>query len=243
MPEALPQSAQETTKRAVDTFGSSLVLSTSFQKEGMVVLDMAVRLFPALTVVTLDTGRVAPETFRMIETVRKHYGIGIELISPAAPEIERMTFLHGPNLFYNDLPSRMLCCDIRKVRPLARRLASFGACLTGLRRGQSESRASIVQWDDSAAPVKINPLSFWSAEEVEVYTRLHGVPVHPLYAQGYSSIGCDPCTRATQAGETERAGRWWWEDGTQKECGLHFTPDGRARRTVDVMLDEVLNIV
>lgn len=176
----------------------------------------------------------------MMETVRNRYGAAIELISPAAAELEEMTRLHGPNLFYNGLPLRTLCCNIRKVRPLKRKLASFQACLTGLRRDQNESRSMIEQVDETSSPVKINPLAYWSSEEVDEYTRRHDVPVHPLYERGYSSIGCAPCTRAVQPGEHERAGRWWWEAEGQKECGIHFTPDGRAERTVDVLLKEVL---
>jgi phosphoadenosine phosphosulfate reductase len=234
------QSAEETVASAVEHYGDRLVLSTSFQKEGMIVLDMAVKIDRALHVITLDTGRLPAETYQMVETVRQHYGISLELVSPAADEIERMTYLHGPNLFYQDMPSRMLCCNIRKVRPLNRRLASFEACLTGLRRGQSESRASILQVDDTMNPVKINPLAFWTTEQVDRYTSEHAIPMHPLYAKGFASIGCAPCTRATVAGEDDRSGRWWWEDAAQKECGIHFSPDGRAERTVDVLLHQVL---
>lgn len=234
------QTAENIVSWAIERFGRGLALSTSFQKEGMIVLDLAVRIDPSLRVITLDTGRLPQETYSMMETVRKHYGISIELVSPEAGEIERMTQLHGPNLFYNDVPSRVLCCNLRKVRPLQRKLASFQACLTGLRRGQSESRASVDQVDETSRPIKINPLAFWSEEEVNAYTLLHAVPVHPLYSHGYTSIGCAPCTRAVKPGEDPRSGRWWWEDEAQKECGIHFTPDGRAERTVDVLLREVL---
>jgi phosphoadenosine phosphosulfate reductase len=234
------RSAEETIAWGVEQFGKGLVLSTSFQKEGMVILDLAVRIDPRIRIITLDTGRLPQETFDMMEMVRRRYSVAIELVSPTATELEEMTRRHGPNLFYADPSLRNLCCRIRKIRPLGLALAGSQACLTGLRRGQSESRSAVEQVDETATPVKINPLAYWSAEEVSTYTRLHDVPVHPLYERGYTSIGCAPCTRAIQPGEHERAGRWWWEVEGQKECGIHFTPDGRAQRTVDVLLDEVL---
>jgi phosphoadenosine phosphosulfate reductase len=234
------RSAEETIHWAVRQFGKRLALSTSLQKGGIIVLDIAIKLDPSLRVLTLDTGRLPEETHSMIEEVHRRYGVRVEMISPDAAELERMTELHGPNLFYRDLPSRMLCCQVRKVRPLARRLLGVEALLTGLRRDHSESRETVEQVDDSLTPVRINPLAYWSAEEVDAYTALHELPVHPLYARGYTSIGCAPCTRAISAGEDVRAGRWWWEGEAAKECGIHFTPDGRAMRTVDVMLDEIV---
>ena len=233
-------SGEETVAWAIERYGDGLVLSTSFQKEGMVILDMAVRRNSRIHVLTLDTGRLPEETYRMIETVRERYGVSIEMVAPARSEVERMTTQHGPNLFYRDVASRVLCCRVRKVRPLERRLASFAACLVGLRREQSETRSHLAQIDEDAKPVKIAPLADWTMAEVEEYTGRHGVPVHPLYAQGYRSIGCEPCTRAVGPDEDDRAGRWWWETEADKECGIHFTPDGRARRKVDVLLDEVL---
>ncbi|MCU1257663.1 MAG: adenylylsulfate kinase / phosphoadenylylsulfate reductase (thioredoxin) [Bryobacterales bacterium] len=206
----------------------------------MVILDMAVRVDPAIRVLTLDTGRLPEQTYRMIESVRERYGIVVETVSPDGGEVERMMAEHGPNLFYRDIASRMLCCQIRKVRPLERKLREFQAYLVGLRRDQNETRATLEQIDYDAVPVKVAPLAEWTSAQVEAYTRDNDVPVHPLYAAGYSSIGCEPCTRAIAAGEEERAGRWWWEEGADKECGLHFTPDGRAQRKVDVMLEEVL---
>ena len=152
-----------------------------------------------------------------------------------------MVALHGRDLFCETVPNRMLCCDIRKSRPLARGLSGLPAFFTGLRRAQAKSRASIEIFDRSSPSVKISPLADWTTEDVIAYTREHGLPEHPLYAAGYTSIGCDPCTRPVVAGEDERAGRWWWESPEAvKECGLHFSADGRAERTVDVLLREVL---
>ena len=176
----------------------------------------------------------------MIETVRDRYGVTVEVMCPDTAEVESMVTLHGPNLFYRDTALRMLCCNIRKVRPLERKLKELKAWAVGLRRSQNESRADVRKVDLDATPVKISPLADWTAEQVDEYIRRNDVPRHPLYGRGYTSIGCDPCTRAVEAGAPERAGRWWWEQDADKECGIHFTPDGRAQRTVDVLLEQVL---
>ena len=132
--------------------------------------------------------------------------------------------------FYNSVESRQLCCEIRKVRPLTRKLRTLRAWATGLRRAQSETRAAVPKVEEADGRIKISPLADWSAEQVEHYIREHDVPVHPLYARGYTSIGCAPCTRGVGAGEAERAGRWWWEEDAKKECGIHFAADGTATR-------------
>lgn len=234
-------SAEEIVAWAVDTYRGRLAVVTSFQHEGMVVLDMAALHAKDVRVVTLDTGRLPAETFDMIEIVRSHYGIPVEIVSPEATEIGAMVEKYGPNLFYESVPLRTTCCHFRKVRPLNRKLAGFDAWLTGLRRSQADTRSSLERFQTEDGRLKINPLADWTPEDVEVYTKQHNVPRHPLYAKGYTSIGCAPCSRATQAGEDERAGRWWWESGAAKECGIHFTPDGRAVRTVDVLIREILD--
>lgn len=234
------RTAAEILAWAFERFGDSVALGTSFQKEGMVVLDIAWRLKPDLRVFTLDTGCLPPETATMIETVRRKYGIDVERVRPDAAEVAAMTAAHGADLYYRDVALRSLCCHVRKVRPLERKLAGLAAWITGLRRGQNGARAAVPKVDASGAAVKISPLADWSAEDVEAYTLAHGVPVHPLYARGYASIGCAPCTRAVAPDEDPRAGRWWWERGAAKECGIHFTADGRAARRVDVLLAELL---
>jgi phosphoadenosine phosphosulfate reductase len=176
----------------------------------------------------------------MIRTVEQRYSITVERILPDPSEVVSMVESQGPDLFRDSYPQRILCCQVRKVRPLAKRLEGVGAFFAGLRRGQSESRADIETVDRSATPVKICPLADWSAGDVLRYTAENNLPEHPLYAAGYTSIGCDPCTRAVTAGEGERAGRWWWETDEAKECGLHYTPEGRVERTVDVLLREIL---
>jgi len=233
-------SATEILQWALAKFGTSLAIATAFQAEGMVILDIAWRAAPDVRVLTLDTGRLPEQTYEMIETVRKRYGIAVETVSPDAAEVEAMVALHGPNLFFREPPLRNLCCEIRKVRPLERKLQEFSAWVTGLRRGQNASRADVRKVEPVDGKLKLAPLADWSAEDVDAYIREHDVPMHSLYKAGYRSIGCAPCTRPVQPGEDERAGRWWWEQDAAKECGIHFTPDGKAERKLDVLLSEVL---
>jgi phosphoadenosine phosphosulfate reductase len=189
---------------ALATYDHSFAIASSLQKEGMVIVDMASRIAPGrVRVFTLDTGRLPQETYDMIETVRQRYG---------------------------SVQSRQLCCEIRKVRPLTRKLRTLRAWATGLRRAQSETRAGVPKVEEADGRVKICPLADWSAEQVDQYIGEHDVPVHPLYARGYTSIGCAPCTRAVGEGEAERAGRWWWEEDAKKECGIHFAADGSVTR-------------
>jgi len=225
---------------AIAEFGSSLAIATAFQAEGMVILDMASRIPGRVRVLTLDTGRLPEETYQMIETVRERYGITVETVAPDTAEVEAMVRLHGPNLFYREVALRNLCCEVRKVRPLERKLRELKAWVAGLRRGQNESRADVRKIEEIEGKLKLSPLADWTAADVSEYIRRHDVPVHPLYAAGYRSIGCAPCTRAVAAGEDERAGRWWWELDASKECGIHFTPEGKAERKLDVLLSEVL---
>lgn len=239
--ERLEQSsAQELLQWAVSEFGSSLAIATAFQAEGMVIVDIAARISAHIRVLTLDTGRLPEETYRMIETVRERYGIVVETVAPDAGELEAMVARHGPNLFYREVALRNLCCQIRKVRPLERALGGLSAWVTGLRRDQNDSRVDVRKAEEIEGKLKLNPLADWTAGQVSDYIREHAVPVHPLYAAGYRSIGCAPCTRAVQPGEDARAGRWWWEQDAAKECGIHFSPDGKAERKLDVLLSEIL---
>jgi phosphoadenosine phosphosulfate reductase len=234
-------SAREIVVAAIREFGSTLIVLSSFQREDVIVTDLVLSAAPATRILTLDTGRVPPATNQIIADVERRYSIAVERIVPDASEVAAMVTLYGKDLFRENVPNRMLCCDIRKSRPLARGLNGVAAYFTGLRRAQAKSRATIEVFDRSGASVKISPLADWTTEDVARYTHEHALPEHPLYAAGYTSIGCDPCTRAVVAGEDERAGRWWWESPEAvKECGLHFSADGRAERTVDVLLREVL---
>ncbi len=235
------RAAEDLVAWSIGEYGRDLAVCTSFQKAGAVILDMAVRVDPSVRVFTLDTGRLPEETYEMMEMIRAHYGVKVETVSPETNEVEAMVTRYGPNLFRQEVPLRMLCCKIRKVRPLGRKLKGFRAYMVGLRRGQNPLRAALPQVDTSSALTKISPLLDWSKRDLESYISSHGVPVHPLYDQGYTSIGCGPCTRAPLPGEDERAGRWWWEQDAEKECGIHFTPDGHAERSVDVLLRDLVD--
>jgi thioredoxin-dependent adenylylsulfate APS reductase len=208
----------------IEQFGSKLAIVTSFQAEGMVILDVATKIDSNIRVITIDTGRMPDETYTFMEQVRDRYGINIEVYFPDAEEVRRMVTQRGVNLFYQDVTSRLICCQIRKVRPLLKALRGLNAWITGLRREQWASRVNIrkIELDhDHGAIVKLNPLADWTEKEVWDYIETHNVPRHPLYEKGYVSIGCAPCTRPIQIGEDPRAGRWWWEKDAPKECGMH----------------------
>lgn len=233
-------SARETIQGAVREFAPSLAVLTSLQREGVVIIDLVQQIAPGTPVMTIDTGRLPNATLRIMEQIESRYGIAVERLRPEPAEVSAMTAAYGADLFRDSVPQRMLCCNIRKVRPLARRLETVAAYFTGLRRSQSASRAGVEVFDRTSRAVKISPLAAWEAEDVAQYTLEHDLPLHALYEQGYTSIGCDPCTRAVRAGEHERAGRWWWETDADRECGLHFSADGKAERHVDVLLRDVL---
>jgi phosphoadenosine phosphosulfate reductase len=195
--------------------------------EDVVLIDMAQRLKKDVRVFSLDTGRLHPETYQFIDQVRKHYGISIEILSPDTAKLEALVKAKGLFSFYED--GHKECCDIRKVEPLRRQLSDLSAWITGQRRDQNPSTRAevpVVQADgafstETNALVKFNPLANWSSQDVWNYIRAYEVPYNRLHAQGYVSIGCEPCTRATLPNQHEREGRWWWEDATSKECGLH----------------------
>jgi phosphoadenosine phosphosulfate reductase len=195
--------------------------------EDVVLVDMAVRIDPAVRVFSLDTGRLHPETYRFLEQVREHYGIRIEALSPDAAAVEKLVREKGLFSFYKD--GHKECCGIRKVMPLRRKLATLDAWITGQRRDQSpgtRARVPVVEEDKAFSTVdhaliKFNPLANWSSARVWAYIRENDVPYNELHAKGYISIGCEPCTRPVLPNQHEREGRWWWEDETIKECGLH----------------------
>jgi phosphoadenosine phosphosulfate reductase len=210
---------------AIARFAPRISISTAFQTDGAVLLDMAYAIDPSIRLFSVDTGRLPSETFELIEVMRDRYpGLQLDLISPEAPAVNALVRKHGPNLFYRSVENRMLCCQIRKVLPLQRHLAGLDAWITGLRRDQWATRSDIrkVEIDhDHGAIVKLNPLAEWSEDEVWDYVREHDLPYNSLYDKGFTSIGCAPCTRPTQEGEDLRAGRWWWETNAPKECGIH----------------------
>jgi len=226
--EAAP--AAEVLSWAISKFGDSFAIATSFQKEGMAIVDLAARIHPRVRVFTLDTGRLPEETHLMMDLVRERYAIAIEAVHPDPAEVTRMVAARGLDLFYESVQERLLCCDVRKVRPLERKLAELQAWATGLRREQSPERASTAKVELLDGRVKLNPLADWTTEQLDRYLADHDVPMHPLYARGFASIGCAPCTRALGPGESGRDGRWWWEQDQKKECGIHISADGLVRR-------------
>ena len=219
------QEPWEVLEWALERFGDGLALSTAFQEGDVALIDMAYAIDPSVRVFSIDTGRLPQETFDLIERLRERYpGLRLELVSPRADQVQRLVDRHGPNLFRNSVEERLLYCSVRKVQPLNRVLDGLEAWVTGLRRDQWASRTDIrkVEIDhDHDAIVKLNPLAEWTHDEVWEYLRDNDVPTHALYARGYTSIGCAPCTRAIAPGEPSRSGRWWWESGAPKECGMH----------------------
>ena len=219
------QDPQTVVEWALEALGDRIAIVTALQEDGMVLLDMATRIKPDVRVITVDTGRLPEETYEFIDEVRAHYPrTQWEIISPEKSEVEAMVGRRGVNLFRNSVEERMLCCQIRKVRPLVKALQDVDGWFTGLRRDQWASRAAIpkVQIDhDHEGILKVNALADWEKQDVEAYIKEWYVPVHPLYGKGYTSFGCAPCTRPIQPGEHDRAGRWWWETNAPKECGIH----------------------
>jgi len=217
---------QEILKLAFEVYSPNVALSFS-GAEDVALVDMASKIGRRFRVFTLDTGRLHAETHQFLEKVRERYGIPIEVYFPRPEAVEKLVREKGLFSFYRD--GHKECCDIRKVEPLKRALATLGAWVTGQRRDQSPgTRAAVpvVQLDPTfSLPgrelVKFNPLANWTSAQVWDYIRLNQVPYNPLHERGFVSIGCEPCTRPILPGEHERAGRWWWEDATKKECGLH----------------------
>lgn len=207
----------------VDRFGSRIALSSSLGAEDQVLTQMVWSIDTNISVFTLDTGRLFPETYDLIDRTSKRYKSNIKVYFPDAKQVEEMVNAKGINLFYDSVESRKLCCHIRKIEPLKRAFAGLDAWICGLRAQQSVTRKNIhiVEWDDNNGLLKINPLANWTEEQVWDYIREHKIPYNPLHDKGFPSIGCQPCTRAIQPGEDVRAGRWWWENPDTKECGLH----------------------
>ena len=211
--------------------GGRVVCTTSFGLEDQALLHAIVANALPTEVVTLDTGRLFPETYALWAETEARYGVRIRPYYPDAEEIGAFVARHGINAFRDAKELRLACCGIRKVEPLRRALAGAAVWLTGLRGGRGSGGAVDPMIGDEERGVwKAAPLHDWEREEVADYCARHAVPISPLHARGFPSIGCEPCTRAILPGEPERAGRWWWEDGASRECGLHVGPDGRRVR-------------
>ena len=198
-------------------------LATSFGAEDMVLMDLICKHAPGIDIFTLDTGRLPKETYELMQTLNSHYDKKVEVYFPNTADVESSVTHNGPNAFYDSVELRKQCCGIRKVVPLNRALSGKKAWITGMRRSQSVTRAElpVSEWDDDHGLQKFSPLTDWSNGNVWAYLRANDVPYNKLHDEGYASIGCAPCTRAITMGEDIRAGRWWWEDPENKECGLH----------------------
>jgi len=205
----------------------AIVFTTSFGLEDQVILHHICDAGLDIDVVTLDTGRLFPETYTVWEETERRYGCRIRAVYPHQAALEDLIAAQGINGFYYAKQARIACCDVRKVEPLKRALAGAQGWITGLRAEQSADRAKVgfVMADRERDLLKFNPLVDWSRQALEELASAHEVPINALHQKGFLSIGCAPCTRAVRSGEPERAGRWWWEDATKKECGLHVAAD------------------
>ena len=209
-----------------------LVFTTSFGLEDQVLTHWIAQIQAPIRLATLDTGRLFPETYTLWDKTERHYGLSIEAYYPDAVELRAWVGRYGINGFYDGVATRKSCCGLRKLAPLREALAGAAIWITGLRADQSEHRQTLrpVSMDPGFGVIKANPLFDWSRQQAVDFAALHHVPVNSLHAEGFLSIGCAPCTRAISADEPERAGRWWWEQEAEKECGLHLDASGRLVR-------------
>ena len=207
----------------IEKYPQKVVFTSSFGYEDQVITDFIFANNVDIKVITLDTGRLFPETYKTFLSTRDKYKKPIQVYYPPTDKVEQLVSEKGPFSFYESLENRKECCFIRKVIPLKRALNGHKIWITGLRASQSNNRAEMqkFEWDEGNQIIKFNHLMDWSLEETIDYVKKNNVPYNVLHDQGFVSIGCQPCTRAIQPGEDFRAGRWWWEQGSGKECGLH----------------------
>lgn len=216
-------STEEILSSALSEFGHSLIFASSMGAEDQILTHIIGKNRLPINIITLDTGRIFPETYDLIHRTNARYGNIVKVVFPEKSEVEEMVNTKGIDLFYESVENRQLCCKIRKINPLKQVLTDKKAWITGLRRTQSQTRTEmkLVEWDSSFNLFKINPLIDWSEEKVWNTINEHNIPFNVLHNKGFPSIGCQPCTRAISPGEDLRSGRWWWENPETKECGLH----------------------
>ncbi len=202
---------------------AKIALALSLSAEDQALTHMVCNADITTRIFTLDTGRLFPETYNLIVETNKKYGIAIEVYFPDYRAVQEMVKKKGINLFYESVENRKECCHIRKVEPLKRAMKGLEVWICGLRKDQSVTRfySKLVEWDDVNGLIKLNPLINWTEKQVWDYIRKNEIPYNALHEKGFNSIGCQPCTRAIKADEEPRAGRWWWEQPDQKECGIH----------------------
>lgn len=225
-PGFMNSTTEKVLKFILEKMADEVTLASSLSAEDVVLTDMMSQIRKGFKCFVLDTGRLNPETYDVLDRIQQKYQMDLEILFPDYERVEKMVVERGINLFYDSVENRKLCCQVRKVEPLQRVLAKYSGWITGLRREQSPTRTEIakIERDDAhGGIVKVNPLADWSATQVWDYIKKNNVPYNKLYDRGYRSIGCAPCTRAIGPQDPERAGRWWWEDPASKECGLHVT--------------------
>ncbi|MDB5062403.1 MAG: phosphoadenosine phosphosulfate reductase [Mucilaginibacter sp.] len=206
-----------------EQFPGEIVFSTSFGWEDQAITHMIFANDIPIKVFTLETGRLFPETYYVWNRTMEIYGKPVHAYYPVHHLLEEMVNAKGPNSFYESVENRKECCGIRKIEPLRRALAGNKCWITGIRAEQSPNREEMhnVEWDEGNQLIKFHPIFSWTLDEVKAYIKQYNIPYNTLHDKGFPSIGCLPCTRAVQPGEDFRAGRWWWEDQSKKECGLH----------------------
>ena len=219
----------KTTEKALqwvsDNLHPKVAKASSFGAEDAVVMDIMLKINPNFRFFTLGTGRLPQETYDIMEIVEKKYNISVEVLLPDSKEVEEMVKEKGMNLFYESVDNRKLCCEIRKVHPMNKMLNTLDGWITGLRRDQTKNREDVTmfQLDHGHGEIlKINPIVDWTWDQIQEYIKKNNLPYNSLLDKGFTSIGCEPCTRAIKPGEDLRAGRWWWEQDGNKECGLHI---------------------
>lgn len=214
---------QEVIRFFLEKYGNRVGFASSMGAEDQVITQMIASMDARGYVFTLDTGRMFPETYDLIDITSKRYKISIKVFSPHAADVEKMVNEKGINLFYESIENRKLCCHMRKIEPLNRAIQGLDAWFSGIRKEQAVTRQNLqlVEWDNLHNLIKVNPLINWTEDQVWNYIHEMDIPYNKLHDQGFRSIGCQPCTRPVEPGEDIRAGRWWWENPDMKECGLH----------------------
>lgn len=211
-------------KRFLNEYKGKISFSSSFGAEDQVLTDILVTNKKSISIFTLDTGRLPYETYDLMHKVNEKYKINVDVYFPKNVNVQNLYKDQGINGFYDSVQNRKECCAIRKLEPLHRALEGVDVWITGLRAQQSVTRKDLelFEWDDGLKIIKLNPLIAWSEEEIWEYIKRNKLPYNKLHDEGFPSIGCAPCTRAVEAGDDVRSGRWWWEEPEHKECGLHI---------------------
>lgn len=204
-------------------YGNRIALASSLGLEDQMLTDILLKISKNARIFTIDTGRLFPETYSLIDKTNMKYGFKMEVYFPENKPVEEFVLTNGINAFYESIEKRKTCCNVRKIQPLLRALSTLDVWICGLRQEQSVTRTGIqvVEWDEANGLLKINPLARFTEQEVWDYIKQNNVPYNVLHQKGFPSIGCQPCTRAVAEGEDIRSGRWWWENPEHKECGLH----------------------